>query len=341
MRGTTATPTSYAKPSTAQRATNRPRLNPDLANIMGEYLERYQGRNGQLAVKSRLNDLFRSTGATHPDQITTRSLLAWITQDGNANNTVRARLSTSRTFLRWCYQAGHIDHNPADLLPKITHMYPTTYGRAQAPTPARWLNDDQAAQLLNACKDGTWVGSRDQLAIRLGLLGVRSYEVISLTWANLLPDGRLSWTGKQRKHRTAEPGPVLLDLLARWRRKYEHELGRQIRPTDPLLCRQVVTRWQHRKGIAWGQPIRNQSTYQAIVHLRARLADLGDVAPHDLRRSAAGILHNTTTKDGAHLYDLLDIQKVLDHADPTTTMKAYLIPMGERAKQRAGHTLDF
>jgi hypothetical protein len=63
------------------------------------------------------------------------------------------------------------------------------------------------------------------------------------------------------------------------------------------------------------------------VRDRAKLAGLGHVATHDLRRSAAGILHHATTDDGAHRYDLLDIQKVLGHADPATAMRSYLDPM--------------
>ena len=55
-------------------------------------------------------------------------------------------------------------------------------------------------------------------------------------------------------------------------------------------------------------------------------ANLGHLAPHDLRRTAAGILHRSTSNDGAHHFDLLDIQKVLDHSDPATTMRSYLDP---------------
>jgi integrase len=64
------------------------------------------------------------------------------------------------------------------------------------------------------------------------------------------------------------------------------------------------------------------------------------VAPHDLRRTAAGILHREKGPDGAHLFDLLDIQKVLHHADPVTTMKCYLDPMDTEVMERAAVLLD-
>ena len=284
--------------------------------------------------------MFAYTLTSHPSQLTPTNLTIWFTHGNAANNTVRARLATARTFLKWCYQTGHIDHSPVDLLPNITKQFPTTYGRAQAKNPARWLTADEAAQLIDACKDRTWTGSRDQLIIRFGLLGIRAAEIAHMTWGNLLPDGRLQWIGKARKQRTANPGPTLTDLLTRWRRRYEQAIGRPVAPSDPIICRQVSTRWAHLKDLQWGTAI-TQNSVQTIVNHRAQLAGLGHVAPHDLRRSAAGILHNTRTPNGAHVYDLLDIQRVLDHADPTTTMKAYLIPMGEQAKADAGRTLDF
>jgi integrase len=82
-----------------------------------------------------------------------------------------------------------------------------------------------------------------------------------------------------------------------------------------------------------------QSVYK-IVRSRAAAAGLGHVAPHDLRRTAAGILHRSTDEHGAHHFDLLDIQKVLGHADPAITMRAYLDPMDTDVIERASTVLD-
>ena len=59
------------------------------------------------------------------------------------------------------------------------------------------------------------------------------------------------------------------------------------------------------------------------------------MSPHDLRRTAAGILHRSRDDDGAHYFDLLDIQKVLGHADPATTMRSYLDPLDTRRVRAA------
>lgn len=64
------------------------------------------------------------------------------------------------------------------------------------------------------------------------------------------------------------------------------------------------------------------------------------MSPHDLRRTAAGILHRAKSADGGHLFDLRDIQQVLDHTDPATTQRSYLDPLDTGTKQRAAIYLD-
>jgi integrase len=89
----------------------------------------------------------------------------------------------------------------------------------------------------------------------------------------------------------------------------------------------------------WGHPV----SFELIGHVvlrRAGLAGLGHVAPHDLRRSAAGILHRSTSDTGAHHFDLLDIQRVLGHSDPATTMRSYLEPIDTDVLDRAAAVLD-
>jgi integrase len=100
----------------------------------------------------------------------------------------------------------------------IRRAVPATYGKVRDRHPARYLDQHQVESLLGACVDGTWQGSRDQVAIRLGLLGIRVAEMCRLTWANLLPDGTVSWIGKGRRPRTVRMGPVFASRLERWER---------------------------------------------------------------------------------------------------------------------------
>ena len=92
--------------------------------------------------------------------------------------------------------------------------------------------------------------------------------------------------------------------------------------------------------ISWGRPFKQPASIAKLVRLRAEEAGLGHMSPHDLRRTAAGILHRAVSEEGAHYFDLLDIQKVLGHADPATTMRSYLDPMDTGVYERAGSVLD-
>ena len=105
-----------------------------------------------------------------------------------------------------------------------------------------------------------------------------------------------------------------------------------------MVCRQKTG---YRVGqISWGRPFKTPASIAKIVRLRAQQAGLGHVSPHDLPRSAAGILHRAVSEDGAHYFDLLDIQKVLGHANPATTMRSYIDPLDTGVIRRAAQILD-
>ena len=90
----------------------------------------------------------------------------------------------------------------------------------------------------------------------------------------------------------------------------------------------------------WGRAIVQTCSVRGIVLDRAEEAGLGHLSPHDLRRTAAGILHRAKSADGGHLFDLRDIQQVLDHVDPATTQRSYLDPLDTGTKERPAVLLD-
>ncbi len=57
--------------------------------------------------------------------------------------------------------------------------------------------------------------------------------------------------------------------------------------------------------------------------------------PHDLKRTAARMMHEARGADGGHLFDLLDIADVLDHSNPKVTKDCYIGPLGNDNKERA------
>lgn len=92
--------------------------------------------------------------------------------------------------------------------------------------------------------------------------------------------------------------------------------------------------------VSWGQPILQTCSVRDIVGDRAAAAGLGHLSPHDLRRTAAGVPHRAKGTDGGHLFDLRDIQQVLDHVDPATTKRSYLDPLDTGTKERAAAFFD-
>lgn len=306
---------------------------------MSRYPNRVTARNG----RGLLRELFRHSGRSHPSQLTEADVLAWATHGNPANNSVYTRLSKARTFLRWCQREGYVTQNVTEHLSdpdSPLRSYHRTYGKVQAPNPGRWLTHDEAGQLLSACDDGTDVGLRDELVIRLGLMGMRLAEIRNLTLGNLRQLPTITWTGKGRKPRQATAGPALIAALQRYLGTYEKNVP-ELAPTLPLICKQVTgaTRQGTQPRLAWGQPTASCRIFH-IVNDRGHKAGLGHIAPHDLRRTAAGILHWATDEHGAHHFDLLDIQRVLGHSDPATTMRSYLEPMDTGVLDRAALFLD-
>jgi integrase len=267
-------------------------------------------------------------------------LLEFCTAGDPANNTVYQRTTKVCTFLRWCRYERLIEDNPAERLrdrDSPLRTYARTYGKVQARNPGRWLTHEEAyGQLVAACRDGTLVGLRDEIVIRLGLLGMRLFEIRSLTAGDLGRLPVLTWTGKGRKPRRAVAGQSLEQALNGYLAAYAG-----VEADSPLICRQVLgaARQGGPHRIDWHRPAGNRTLF-GIVAGRAKAAGLGHVAPHDLRRSAAGILHTATNADGAHYFDLLDIQRVLGHSDPATTMRSYLEPMDTDVIDRASAFLD-
>ncbi len=314
--------------------------------LVGEFARRYANAKTRQQYVAELTALFASTGCSHPSQLTEADVLSWCGGNGKppANNTIRNRLSRVCTFLRWCVRTGEADPGLVEALASRDNplrRIPRLYGKVQGRYPARWLTRDEAfTKLLGTCTDGE-PGMRDQLVLRLGLAGMRSAEIINLRIGDLHLDQQppqITWIGKASRSRQLVPGRSLVALLCRYLEAYADGVGRPLQPSDPVVCRAKPGTGHGQ--VSWGHPIARTCSVQRILSIRAGQAGLGHMSPHDLRRSAAGILHRSTDDTGAHHFDLLDIQKVLGHADPATTMRSYLDPMDTAVQSRAAGILD-
>jgi len=306
-----------------------------LGSALADFLDRYPHPGTRHNHERNLTDLFTHAGTTDPRAVTEGAIIAWATRSG-ANNTIRSRLGLARTFFSWCHRTGVIDTDPSLDLRRLNASYPRTYGKVEGHYPARWLTHDEAfGSMVKATQDGTTAGLRDELIIRLGLAAMRAAEIAALRIENvrLSPSPEIRWMGKGRRPRTLVPGASLVAALRRWLDAWQTETGTVPEPDDYLLATLTSGgQWQgsRNRSVAWGTSISHRTVRRAVQDAGER-AGLGHVAPHDLRRSAAGLLHQAKTKDGGHLFDLLDIQKVMGHADPATTQRSYLDPWTPRS----------
>jgi integrase len=279
---------------------------------------------------------------SHPRALTDAAVNQWVARS-KANNTRRNRLARVCTFLRWCVRLGEADPALVEELQSRENplrAIPPLYGKLQGKHPARWLTYEEAyGALVGPCDDSD-LGRRDELVLRLGLAGMRVVEIVRLVVGNLQlgSDPTIAWIGKRNRPRKVGVGPALFEPLDDYLDRYVEAIGRPLGPSDPVVCRQKPGGGVGH--LSWGRPLRYPSGIQRILAIRAAQAGLGHMSPHDLRRTAAGILHRAVSDDGAHYFDLLDIQKVLGHANPATTMRSYIDPLDTDVLRRAASALD-
>jgi integrase len=247
---------------------------------------------------------------------------------------VRAHVTAVRLFLTWCQETGRIDSYRDRPLRRLLQSYPPTYGKVEAPYPALRLSQDGYDALVNACRDSTQAGMRDELMVRLAVSGgMRPFELLAQTVGTVRRAPDLAWKGKRNKTRTAVAGPILIALIHDYLTRYEQAVARPLIDADPLSCR---TRHSRSRGaLAWGEPITTTAAIRLIAKRRAARAGLGHMAPHDWKRTSGRMMHEARGADGGHLFDLLDIADVLDHSNPKVTKDCYIGPLGNANKERA------
>jgi len=310
--------------------------------LVERFCSRYTNPDTARQYRQELAGLFAYSGASHPRALTDAAVNHWVSK-ARANNTRRGRLARACTFLRWCVRQGECD--PA-LVEELTsrenplRSTPPLYGKLQGKYPARWLTHEEAYDVLIGVCDASDVGRRDELVLRLGLAGMRVAEIIRLRVGDLHldHDPTIEWIGKKNRARKVAIGPVMLAVLTDYLGRYRNGVGRELASADILVCRQTTGGGVGL--ISWGRPFKQPASIAKLVRLRAEEAGLGHMSPHDLRRTAAGILHRAVSEEGAHYFDLLDIQKVLGHANPATTMRSYIDPLDTGVIRRAAQVLD-
>lgn len=243
--------------------------------------------------------MLRQLQARHPDwqvdQFDTNSLTAWCLSDGPAPNTVKTRRKVARSFFGWAAWQKLVPASPAEDL-KYTLRPSNNKVRHGV-----WLPEHELGRLLRACPQ-TWAGRRARILLMFGaLMGLRREELAELRWDQVSHDAsRLVFIGKGEKLAQLGIPPQLRTELQAWRR----EAG----PGAVAVLPSLNDRFDGEPN--WSQPIGIGGVTNA-VHQAGRWAGL-ELAPHDLRRTFAGILE-------AKQVPVKDIARLMRHSNVGTT----------------------
>jgi site-specific recombinase XerD len=184
--------------------------------------------------------------------------------------------------------------------------------RQEGRSVGNWLTKTQAQALLEAPDTGTLKGLRDRaiLAVLLGC-GLRRSEAAALTFERIQQrEGRwviADLVGKRNKKRTVPMPSWTKKAIDDW--AIEAGLSRR----DLAINQGRVFRSLRKGGAIDGESMTPQAIRDVVV-CYCRPLGLGDVAPHDLRRTFAKLAR----KGGA---DLEQIQLSLGHASIRTTQR--------------------
>ncbi|PJJ68996.1 integrase/recombinase XerC [Sediminihabitans luteus] len=231
------------------------------------------------------------------DAIDLAALRAWLAQGserGHARATLARRGASARAFFAWARRTGRVDVDPAVRLasPRVARRLPTVL----EVDPARVLME-RARELA---QDGSPEAVRAWVAVELlYATGARVSELVGLDVGDVdRAERTVRVLGKGAKERVVPFGVPAGRALDAWLSGPRAHLDRGTAGAALLIGD---------RGGRWGQ-----RQVRETVHRLAALAAVDDVAPHDLRHSAA-----THLLAGGS--DLRTVQEVLGHSSLATT----------------------
>lgn len=286
-------------------------LQTQQANPITLYLENLapSGRRSIRCALANAADIIGFTGKleTLPWQLIEYQHVALVRnalkQQLKAANTINLTLSALRGVMKACFNLKLIS---ADQLLTINDIKPV---RGQRLLSGRSLTNIEVQKLLRACKqDRSPIGKRDHALIALMLAtGLRRSEVIALDNNDFnSKTGLLTvQAGKGNKQRQIFLNPDSRQVIRQWRNWRGNSEGKLFNP---------ISKASH----VINKTLTGQSVYDIIQH-RAEQAQIGELRPHDLRRTfvtqllEAGVDLNTTRQLAGHSdiqttarYDLRD-----------------------------------
>jgi integrase len=250
-------------------------------------------------------------------EFTEEDLLAFLTYGeggaprANAAATIISYRVCLTSFFGWAHYAGLTPSNPAQ------HLARRVRPKGGGVRHHVWLTEAEVVKLLQTTTQPDIVARRDRAVLALGLFsGLRVHEIAELTWGNLRSQqGTVNLIGKGSKAATLSLPPNLRDELSTWRGLCAHGAGAPVPEAHHVIigCPWTV-RGDGATGVCtptWGKRISTQSL-RRIVHEHGTRIGYPSLAPHDLRRSYAGLLE-------AKGVPMRVIQKMLRHTSIATT----------------------
>jgi integrase/recombinase XerC len=244
--------------------------------------------------RQRLDDPRAGPDRLQPGHL--RGWLDWLGGQGYAAATVRRRVATVRSWLRFLCRRHALAANPADGL----------CGPRPEKKPPHWLSVAEVDRLL-ACPDRcTARGRRDRAILEtLFSAGLRVRELTGLDLADVDLDGGTALVrGKGRKERIALLGPAAQEAIRAC-----------LAPGRPATGEPAL--FLNREGgrlRAWG-------VYRLVKRYAAQAGLDPRTTPHTLRRSFAAALLERDC-------DLRTIQELLGHSNLSATVHYTIVSPG-------------
>jgi len=260
-----------------------------------EYLktEKRFSENTLVAYLNDLNQFIDFVSITKQEElkeVNYQLIRAWIVcliDSGSSNRTINRKLSTLRTFYRWCLKQGFTDQNPMLKLkgPKLEKRLPVFLKQSEL-----------EFEKLNSLFLDDYEGVRDRLMLELFYqTGIRLSELINLKEEDVA-NNSIKVLGKRNKERIIPISPELSIQIVIYQ-NYKSVINTD---SDRLLI------------LSNGKNLYAKFVYRKINYYLGLVTSLDKKSPHVLRHTFATHMLNNGT-------GLETLKKILGHANLSAT----------------------
>ncbi len=262
------------------------------------------------AYRRAVSEFFQFIDGKHPTEVIPADVLSWrdrLRSQKKSAATVAFKLSVVRSLFEYLKAAGAVTLNPAST--KLVHppeLPSEPAGRALSAKEVRYLLSGPDREKSEGARDYALMLMMLRLSLRVS--EVCSLRTSSIKWSH----GR--WTlrckvkgGREETWPLPKDVKEAIDLylkLDRKRREISHSSGEDAPLFQPHVNYRTLT---------FDKPLSTRMV-QKIVKRWADYSRLGDLSPHDLRRTAI-----TRALDSGLTYR--QVQMMSKHRDPKTVMR--------------------